>query len=178
MTIENGTPYTAGDMIPTIGRGLVRVLAGDEPGTAALLEVTEPNSKARPRSVRVGPGQARRIAEALIALSDGTMAALKSRPAAGELQFSSEGENEVTGYDDAEIDPFGDEGKYDMDDAQSVRDELEESVTHVHEHTGIHAASATERTRAAARVAFLASRLAWLEVAELHDAERQAASAG
>lgn len=61
------------------------------------------------------------------------------------------------------------EGFVDLDEPAQIRDEITESAVHYDKLTGMYAEKRAERIRAANRIAFLASRLAWLEATELRE---------
>lgn len=61
------------------------------------------------------------------------------------------------------------EGFVDLDEPAQIRDEITDSAVHYDKLTGMYAEKRAERIRAANRIAFLASRLAWLETTDLRE---------
>ena len=61
--------------------------------------------------------------------------------------------------------------EFDLSDIEAVRKELTDSVTSRSQYTGLYADSTGERIRSASRIAFLASRIAWLESTVIQRAE-------
>ncbi len=68
--------------------------------------------------------------------------------------------------DDELVEP----GTLDLDSIEAVRDDLIASVTAASGSCSLHASSAVHRMIAASRIAWLASRLAWLEASDLDSA--------
>jgi hypothetical protein len=61
-----------------------------------------------------------------------------------------------------------DPDRLDIDDLQAVRADLTVSVNSRSTHTGLYAESTADRAIAASRIAWLATRVAWLEGVELY----------
>lgn len=70
-----------------------------------------------------------------------------------------------------EVDP---DDKLDVDDLAALRKELTDTVTMDSEATGLSSARRGERIRTAARIAWLASRIGWLEACEVIKADDEA----
>ena len=64
-----------------------------------------------------------------------------------------------------------DDDDLDTDSIESIRRELAASVTMTSGSTGLHARDGAERARSASRIAFLASRMAWLEACAMQAAQ-------
>lgn len=62
--------------------------------------------------------------------------------------------------------------EFDLSDINAVRAELITSVTMESIHTGLTAQTRPERIRSASRIAFLASRIAWMEATAAETEER------